>query len=425
MAKRNLDKETRFARLIRVWDYLRRNTDKDHPITQEAMRQDSEIRDYLGDKQTFNRLIKDMAWALNCDEAACRPKDKEEWKICFRDFEKFCEDWKRAEDCEGESAVEAQGEGDADDLLCVDPLEAYHARTMRLGGLHCNPTFSYEEIDCMIEGILASRTLDGRTAQTLIGKIEDQLTTKFYRKTAKRICKIKEQPLADRELMRQNLLTIRQAIDTNVQINFQFNGYTCRKKLEPVSERKYTVSPYYIVADGGRYYLLACMPVMRQGRKLQNMSIWRIDLMTEVKIPGERRELGIAGQPRIPMRDVENLPLAWDESFHCKHLHMSFDKPERITLRVRSDKRADDPTKKVRPDYTFLHDWFGDTFRYVRTEEEAPYDDIVEVETSPYGMVHWALQYSDRVEVLEPAAVREEVARKVRALAEKYGVKLQ
>ena len=50
MAKRTLDKETRFARLIRIWEYLRRNTYRDHPITQEAIRQDPEIRDYLGDK---------------------------------------------------------------------------------------------------------------------------------------------------------------------------------------------------------------------------------------------------------------------------------------------------------------------------------------------------------------------------------------
>lgn len=49
--------------------------------------------------------------------------------------------------------------------------------------------------------------------------------------------------------------------------------------------------------------------------------------------------------------------------------------------------------------YTFLHDWFGDTFKYLKTETTQPYNDIVEVICSPYGMVHWALQYSDRVEV--------------------------
>ncbi len=44
----------------------------------------------------------------------------------------------------------------------------------------------------------------------------------------------------------------------------------------------------------------------------------------------------------------------------------------------------------------------------------------VEVECSPFGMVHWALQYSDRVEVLAPEELREEIREEVRKLEEKY-----
>ena len=40
---------------------------------------------------------------------------------------------------------------------------------------------------------------------------------------------------------------------------------------------------------------------------------------------------------------------------------------------------------------------------------------------SPFAMVNWALQYSDRVEVLEPESIRQQVAEKVRKLYEKYG----
>jgi predicted DNA-binding transcriptional regulator YafY len=67
-----------------------------------------------------------------------------------------------------------------------------------------------------------------------------------------------------------------------------------------------------------------------------------------------------------------------------------------------------------------MHDWFGDTFQFVETEREAPYDDIVRVKCSPYAMTNWALQYSDRVEVLTPVSVREAVIEKIRNLNEKY-----
>jgi len=69
-----------------------------------------------------------------------------------------------------------------------------------------------------------------------------------------------------------------------------------------------------------------------------------------------------------------------------------------------------------------MYDWFGDTFTYLETEMESPFDDIVQVICSPYAMVNWALQYSDRVEVLEPVDVRNEVIKKIKKLNNKYGI---
>lgn len=406
MGERKLNKSARFERMYKIWEYLKRNTDREHPATQAAMRKDPDLSELMGDKETFNRLIKDMARVMNSDEYGYKPE--EEWKIYFHDFKQFYE--------ELDEKIDENIDDDKE-------YENYLKRSMRLKGLHYNHTFSYEEINNLIEGVLASKTIDTNTAKRLIEKIEDNLTTKFYKKGSKRICKVMEPMLADGELLRENLLLIQEAIDHNAQISFRFNGYSYRKRLEPVSEEKYTLSPYYIVASSGRYYLLACMPVRRNGKQLKNMSIWRIDLMTDIEIPGRNEKLGLYGSPRVPKREVENLPMEWSEDFQLKHLHMSFDKPEWITLRIKSEKRKDNSAKRVRADYTFLHDWFGDSFRYMYCEEEPPYDDIVKVECSPYGMVHWALQYSDRVEVLEPEHVREAVIEKVRNLNEKYRLK--
>lgn len=54
------------------------------------------------------------------------------------------------------------------------------------------------------------------------------------------------------------------------------------------------------------------------------------------------------------------------------------------------------------------------------TEQEPPYDDIVQVECSPYRMANWALQYSNRMEILTPEHVQEDVVEKVKGLREKY-----
>lgn len=53
---------------------------------------------------------------------------------------------------------------------------------MRIRGLYYNHTFTYEEINSMIESILFSKTIDTESANKIIEKIENNLTTKFYKK---------------------------------------------------------------------------------------------------------------------------------------------------------------------------------------------------------------------------------------------------
>lgn len=259
MGKRKLSRAARFERMFRVWEYLKNNTDREHPTTQAEMRKSPEVSEYIGDKETFNRLIKDMARTMNSDEYGYKPEN--DWKIYFHDFKKYYGD--DAEDYASEA-----------DFGSDEAFDESADLMMHIDGLYYNRTFSYDEINSIIEGILATKTLDTKSAANLIEKVERNLTTKFYKKGPKQICKVMEPELTDREQLRTNLLTIQQAIDNNVQVSFRFNGYTYQKKLEPVRDRKDTVSPYYIAASGGRYYLLACKEVLIKGKAVRNMSIW-------------------------------------------------------------------------------------------------------------------------------------------------------
>ncbi len=142
------------------------------------------------------------------------------------------------------------------------------------------------------------------------------------------------------------------------------------------------------------------------------MAIWRIDLMREVEVSRGETDLK-------PLRvknklDVKNLPQSWDDNSSFQSLDMDFDPPLPIKLRVYHGEHSG-------TDYTFLHDSFGGTFRYERTETETPYGDIVRVASGSFSMVNWVLQYAGRVEVLEPKEVREKVKEKLRTLNQRYG----
>lgn len=382
MAERNSNKPSKYERSYRILEYLKKNTDQEHKVKQSDLRKIEYLKQYIGNKETFNDTIVNMANAMNSDSNE-RINPEEEWRIVFDAFAKRY----------GSEGTEEEDE------------EGTHRMPIR--GLYYNHIFSYDEINSLIEGILFSKTMTPEDGKKLIEKIESHLTTKFYPKGAKQICRVNEPQLTDKGRIRENLKMIQQAIDERVQISFRFCGYNRRKELEPVWEEKDTVSPYYLVANGGKYYLLACKEMRINEELIRKMSIWRVDLMGEMEIPGRDEKLGISGIPALKKEKVKHLPKQWSEDFHLSHLNMAFDEPVKIRLKI--------ARVREKADYTFLHDWFGDTFRFVGKS------DIVEVKCSPFAMVNWALQYSDRVEVLEPESIRQQVAEKVRRLYEKYG----
>lgn len=395
MNNENLRKPSAPERTIRLIDYLRKNTDKDHTVKLGNIK--NAFRDMglkLGNDSTINSLVKDIANTYNSDITE-HTLPQSEWRIVFDDYIKnYCD---ISDDDESESDEKA-------DKIATHIKNLYYI-----------PEFSYEEIDALIEAVLFSRTLTTEETHKIITTLEEQFASKYYKRGgARAICKIREKAGYDRELLRENLLTIQQAIEDSVQIEYQFNGYSHDKKLVPMGNYKRRVSPYYIVADNGRYYLLAA------NEEYKNTLILRIDLMTDVNIPNRDETIGNKGIPSMPKRSIAGLPQKWDDNFPMKHVNMSYDSPVRMKLRVKSEKSAQDKRKHIDPDYTFLHDYFGDNYKYLGVDEKDSDYDIIAVECSVFGMVNFALQYADKLEVLEPVEVREKIQKKMQILQKKY-----
>lgn len=344
---RSSSRPSQFERAYRILEYLRWNSDREHPVTQADMRRHSELKSYMGGKDTSHNLIVNMVSAMNFDEHGLR--SSEEWKLGFRGFE---------DQYGGELKEDDDDDASELDKLCIR-------------GLYYQHSFTYDEVNRLIEAVQLSGTLNTGETKALIEKLERCLTTRFYPKGPKQVCTVLTPELTSPEKLRENLLTIQQAIEGRRKISFFFNAYRRDKQLHRVREVRDVLSPYYVATSGGRYYLLAC----REGTTA--MSIWRIDLMTEIKVTEKRAE---------DRGRVKGLPSKWTEEFHLSHLNMAFDEPVSILLRIGQD--GDGPVN-----YTFLHDWFGDTFRFVKTEEGSPPRDLVRVDCSPFAMVNWALQY--------------------------------
>ena len=205
---------------------------------------------------------------------------------------------------------------------------------------------------------------------------------------------------ADRKQLTENLKTIQKAINSLAQIRFRFNRYTADHELVPKYDYISTLSPYHMVVYHDNYYVIGLNQVWGDKKTVLH---YRVDLMSDIEIATDDEGKIIP----IEVAAFDGLPISnayWDpEKYMSEHLNMGFDDPRDIKIKIKEDE------------YTILHSWFGGHYRKVDSVAETDDDgnkvnyDIVVVKTSPYMIVHWAMQYGTAVEVLD-----EEIREKIR-----------
>ena len=342
-----------------------------------------------------------------------RNKDKEPEKrkpeldlTLVRDWQKNADAYQRKKEKENqENSDEETEEGmwESDEDENVDQSEKYEALLKRVPpvtNLRYVHDFSFDELDTIINALYFSKTVNEEERDRLIYKLA-KLSSKRYQK--KWFSENNDRPViknifqgivnnndASRTELKKNIALIQSAIDEKVKIQFIMNVYNAERELVPSWTDKKgkailrKVTPYHILVYNDRYYMLA------NYERYSNLSIWRIDLMSNVKLLEE------AGRPKQEIKEMTN---TWNgQEYMEKHLNMFYDDPVGVTLKVPNDH------------YTMMVDWFGNSFVKWRAIDEKY--DMVFVTCSEAAMINWAMQYSDVVEVLGPSEVQDAIEKR-------------
>lgn len=302
---------------------------------------------------------------------------------------------------------------DKSDEENVDQSEKYEALLKRVPpvtNLRYVHDFSFDELDTIINALYFSKTVNEEERDRLIYKLA-KLSSKRYQK--KWFSENNNRPViknifqgivnnndASRTELKKNIALIQSAIDEKVKIQFIMNVYNSERELVPSWTDKKgkailrKVTPYHILVYNDRYYMLA------NYERYSNLSIWRIDLMSNVKLLEE------AGRPKQEIKGMTN---TWNgQEYMEQHLNMFYDDPVKVTLKVPNDH------------YTMMVDWFGNSFVKWRAIDEKY--DMVFVTCSEAAMINWAMQYSDVVEVLGPSEVQDAIEKRCRDVLAKLEV---
>ena len=250
--------------------------------------------------------------------------------------------------------------------------------------------FEDSELRLLIDAVLFSKGISNRQAKDLIGKLKKQSNRYFEPKVA-HICNLPEIHTVDNKQLMYVIEVINDAIEKKKKISFTYNDYGTDFKLHPRRQEEYIVNPYQMVANNGRYYLIANYD------KYDDVTHYRVDRITDVRILDAGRK---------PMKKVKGLENGLNLSKHMtEHMYMFGGDSVRILMKAQKGLIND------------LVDWFGRDFRILGEEGEWY---TISVCSNENAMFLWAMQYSTHVEILEPKRLRDKIGETAREMAERY-----
>ena len=181
--------------------------------------------------------------------------------------------------------IELERKSIGSSLELLQELDYDIVRGERGGFALLSRTFDTTEASFLIDAIFSSRSIDGKMAKQISTNIYSCFS-KYERQDYSYIYKSMEVTRTCNKDVLFNISIIQEAIKRNKQIGFQYLTYDVNgKEILRKDGYIYHVSPYYLINNFGRYYLLC-----NYNEKYNNFNIFRLDYMVNIQI-NESREL--------------------------------------------------------------------------------------------------------------------------------------
>ncbi len=251
--------------------------------------------------------------------------------------------------------------------------------------------FDETQIKFLIDAIYSSKTITGEQAKEISKKLYSSLS-KYQRKDYSYIHKSTEITRTTNKEFFYNIDIITEAIKSNKKIRFNYLDYDEKGKLtEARNGYFYEVSPYYLVNNFGRYYLIC------NTDKYDDHSNFRLDYISNIELTDNDIK---------PIDDVKTLGKNFNITKHINdHVYMFGGKI--ITAKILIKKNYG---------IKYIIDWFGKNAT-LKNEDDKLY---AYIKTDDRVFKYWALQYCEEFKVIEPEHLRKELLDHAKEMLKDY-----
>ncbi len=272
--------------------------------------------------------------------------------------------------------------------------EILYTRRPKAGFFLAERAFEPPEVRLLMDAVLAAPFITPRKTRELLGKLEG-LLSEGQAEQARGQIYVEKRVKFDNEEIYYAIDAVTRAVAGRRKLSFVYHHRViCGERAVPDAGRAFVVSPYALIWSGDKYYLAG------NYEKYDSVSVYRLDRM---------RRAQVLDAPARPFEEVSDYRGRFDAAdFARRTFRMYHGERQRVELCC-----ADDLLEAVL-------DQFGNDVPLVR-RDEGSFLLRVEVDVSE-GFVQWLLQYGGRIRVASPESLRREVAGRVRAMAQGYGL---
>lgn len=279
----------------------------------------------------------------------------------------------------------------------------------RIGYAITKRTFELEEARLLDDSIYSSKLINRHEASELIKKINSTFSVNQQKLLPSLSIHLEEKGKSDKnQFLKETLLNVQiitEAINQKKRVIFNYIGFDNsgnkilrRATKDPSKYRKYTVSPYYLVNNNGRYYLLCNYKRFKTADESKYVSAFRIDYMKNVSIL-ENDEDG-------RYRTIDEVNAIKDENdvkfdinnYLATHMYIFGDDTELINAKFKS-------TNPKRSKVDVVKDWFGDKAMIYEKDGNCYFD----VKIDKDSLIYWSMQYEEDFIPVAPSYFVEEV----------------
>lgn len=254
-------------------------------------------------------------------------------------------------------------------------------------------TFDETEASYLIDAIFSSKSIDGRQAKKIAFQVASCFS-KYQRKDYSYIYKSSEVTRTSNKDVLYNVSLIHEAMKEGKRVGFQYLSYD--KKGNPVPRMdgyQFIVSPYYLINNFGRYYLLC-----NYREKYRPLQVFRVDYMMNVEIKSD--------WPIKRMEDLQGAPKDFSITKYMNdHLYMLGGETIEATMELDSEASV-----------LYVKDWFGEAAKIKEKDDKT----IATIRCNENALYYWVMQYADDVKVISPASFVDEIKSGLKKALEKY-----